>query len=370
MALPPSWPVTASHSGPLSRPRMEVCSRKCRTWFGLALQDLLDQVVDDVAVVPGEAGDEAGDVVSPLHRERRQLERGDPPLGAPLQRCDVLCRQRQSHHPVEVRRGLVGREAQIGGADLDELATPSQPRQRQRRVGAAGDHQVDLRGQVLQQEGHPVLYVARLDDVVVVEHQHDIVRDCAEVVEQSGQDRFDRRLGRLQERERTCTDSGRRRLQRGDQVRPEHRGIVVALVEREPRRGPSIGRSGAASQSASSVVLPNPAGADTSVSADSAPRLRRSLSLGRATRPRRRLGTWSLVSSSGPAMTTSPPGPASRAGDEGFVVASRWFTSRPTAGLLETITSDSTVRRKLLQLGAPGGSCRRRGGPFGVVNGP
>src|SRR6201999_4158790 len=60
------------------------------------------------------------------------------------------------------------------------------------------------------------------------------------------------------------------------------------------------------SHSASSVVLPNPAGADTRVSADSAPRLRRSLSLERATRLRRHLGTWSLVSSSGPAMTTAP----------------------------------------------------------------
>ena len=212
--------------------------------LGLALQHLLDQVVDDVAVVPGEAGDEAGDVVAALHRERRQLERGDPPFGAPLQRGDVLRRQGQSHHLVEVRRSLVGREAQVGGADLDELAAPSQPRQRQRRVGAAGDHQVDLRGQVLQQERHPVLDVARVDDVVVVEHQHDIVRDGAELVEQRGEDRFDRRLGRLQERERTCTDPGHRRLQRGDQVGPEQRGIVVALVEREPRRGPSIGGSG------------------------------------------------------------------------------------------------------------------------------
>ena len=158
---------------------MEVCSRKLRTSLGLALQHLLDQVVDDVPVVAGEAGDEAGDVVSPLHRERRQLERGDPPFGAPLQRCDVLRRQRQSHHLVEVRRGLVGREAQVGGADLDQLAAPPQPGQRQRRVGAAGDHQVDLRGQVLQQEGHPVLHLARVDDVVVVEHQHDIVRDGA-----------------------------------------------------------------------------------------------------------------------------------------------------------------------------------------------
>ncbi len=141
-------------------------------------------------------------------------------------------------------RSLAGREAQIGGADLDQFATPSQPRQRQRRVGAAGDHQVYLRGQVLQQEGHPVLHVARVDDVVVVEHQHDIVRDGVEVVKQIDKARLARRLGRLQERERSCAIPGRRRLQRGDKIRPEQRGIVVALVEREPRHGPSIGRSG------------------------------------------------------------------------------------------------------------------------------
>ena len=57
--------------------------------LGLALQDLLDQVVDDVAVVAGEAGDEAGDVVAALHRQRRQLEGGDPALGPALQRGDV-----------------------------------------------------------------------------------------------------------------------------------------------------------------------------------------------------------------------------------------------------------------------------------------
>ena len=103
----PSWPVTASHSGPLSRSRIEVCSRKLRTSLGLTVQDLLDQVVDDVAVVPGEAGDEAGDVVAPLHRERRQLEGGDPALGARLQRGDIARRQLQPHHLVEVRGGLV-----------------------------------------------------------------------------------------------------------------------------------------------------------------------------------------------------------------------------------------------------------------------
>ena len=66
---------------------------------GLPLQHLLDQVVDDVPVVSGEAGDEAGDVVPALHRERRQLERRDPALGAPLQGGDVRVRQRRDPSP-------------------------------------------------------------------------------------------------------------------------------------------------------------------------------------------------------------------------------------------------------------------------------
>ena len=85
-------------------------------------------------------------------------------------------RQIQPHHLVEVGGGLVGREAQVGGADLDELAPRPQAGQRQRRIGAGGDHQVDLWGQVLQQERHPVLDVLRVDHVVVVEHEHDVAR--------------------------------------------------------------------------------------------------------------------------------------------------------------------------------------------------
>jgi hypothetical protein len=54
---------------------------------------------------------------------------------------------------------------------------------------------VYLRGQVVQQEAHPVLHVARVDDVVVVEHQHDIVRDGAEIVRQGDKARLARRLG-------------------------------------------------------------------------------------------------------------------------------------------------------------------------------
>ena len=71
---------------------------------GLPCQDLLDQVVDDVPVVAGEAGDEAGDVGSSLHRQRRQLQRGDPPLRATLQGGDVVRTEIQPDDLVEVGR--------------------------------------------------------------------------------------------------------------------------------------------------------------------------------------------------------------------------------------------------------------------------
>ena len=51
---------------------------------------------------------------------------------------------------------------------------------------------------MVQQEAHPVLHVARVDDVVVVEHQHDIVRDGVEIVRQGDKARLAPAAGGLQ----------------------------------------------------------------------------------------------------------------------------------------------------------------------------
>jgi len=88
-----------------------------------------------------------------------------------------------------------------------------------------------LRGQTLQQESHPVVDGPGLDEVVVVEHDHDIVGDDAEVIEHGSEDRFDRRLGRLQERQRVVPNRWLYRPQRRNQVRAEQHRIVVALVQ-------------------------------------------------------------------------------------------------------------------------------------------
>ena len=52
-------------------------------------EHLLDEVVDDVAVVPGEPGDERRDVGAAPQREGGQLQGRDPSLGAVLERGDL-----------------------------------------------------------------------------------------------------------------------------------------------------------------------------------------------------------------------------------------------------------------------------------------
>ena len=82
-------PVVAAGDGVTQRPGEPVENRRVQqeaaNRIGLVLQHLLDQVVDDVPVVPGEPGDEAGDVVAALERERSELKRGNPPLRSLLQ---------------------------------------------------------------------------------------------------------------------------------------------------------------------------------------------------------------------------------------------------------------------------------------------
>ena len=144
---------------------------KASDLVGLSGEYLLHQVIDDVAVVAGETGDEAGNVVTSLHRKRCQLQGSDPALRAGFECINVLRPQIETHDFVEVRRGLLGREAQISGADLHQISPCAKPRQRQRRVGAGGDEQVGVRREVLQQEGYALLDALVIDQVVIVEHQ-------------------------------------------------------------------------------------------------------------------------------------------------------------------------------------------------------
>ena len=127
---------------------------------GQRVQHLAHQVVEGVPV--GRAARAAGAGVE------REPQAGGPALRALPQRLDL-------------RAGLVdfgelarflGREAQVFGAELGQLAERTQPRQGHRRVDAAGDDQRPVRGQALEQQVAPREDGRVADAVRVFEHDH------------------------------------------------------------------------------------------------------------------------------------------------------------------------------------------------------
>jgi hypothetical protein len=158
----------------------------------LVLQHLLHQVVDEESVAAGEGGDEAGDVLLLPQREGGQLQTGDPPFGAGLEGDDVVSRETQTHRPVEEVHGLLAREAQVRGAELGQFSTTAQAGQRERWVRPAGDGQVQLRRQVVEQEADGLVYRWCVDHVVVVEHEDDPSPRRRRVVDQSSEGHVDR----------------------------------------------------------------------------------------------------------------------------------------------------------------------------------
>ena len=58
--------------------------------LGLALQNLFNQVIHDIAVIAGEGLDEPGNIVLTLHRKRGQLQTGNPAFGAGFEHGDFF----------------------------------------------------------------------------------------------------------------------------------------------------------------------------------------------------------------------------------------------------------------------------------------
>ena len=119
----------------------------------LAVQDLGRQVVGDQPVPAGEGGHERRRVGPVAQGQPGQLQPGRPALGALDQRRHLRLGQSQPHARAQEGGRLLDAEAQVGGAHLGELVAGAEAGQRQGRVLAAGDHQMQGRWQVVEQEG-------------------------------------------------------------------------------------------------------------------------------------------------------------------------------------------------------------------------
>ncbi len=198
-----------------------------------ALQHLLDQVVEDVAMAAGEVGDQLTGVLPALQGEGGQLQAGGPALGAGLQGRKVRRCQLQAHAAGELA-GLVGGEAQVGGAHLGQLPARPQPGQGQGRVGAGDEEEAQRGRHPVEEEGHAVVDSLIGDPVVVVDGEEAGLRLLGQLVDQGDQPVSHPRRRRPQQGGGVAAGLDPQRQQGGDAVAPEADGVAVRLVQGDP----------------------------------------------------------------------------------------------------------------------------------------
>ena len=202
----------------------------------VGLQDVEDGGVQEEAPQVGRlvAEDLAVEVVvERLRRGAEQADTGDPAVGRRHHLAHALGGEAQPEVVVEQDRGTLGRDAQVGVADLVQLPPGAQARRRHRRVAAGGDQQVQ-RGREVGDE--VVEHRARVADrVQVVEHQEQRGRrGDDEVVDQhaDGAPRV-RRGGqtRVEQLARAGASALDQRVEGPDEELDDARRVVVELVE-------------------------------------------------------------------------------------------------------------------------------------------
>ena len=207
---------------------------------GLLLQDFFNQIVQHEMVAAGERFDEAGGVLMSLHRNRGQLQPGNPAFGAGFQGGDVFRREVEAHHLVEKSGGFGGGKAQVGGAQFGQLARGAQPGQGELRILTGGDDQVHLRRQVLEQKGEgmcqPVWHQSRGSRQGPGRNVSGMV-----VISLSRAVSIDSVGGGCGDWSTPSTPSPicrRNRLQSSDEVGQKACGVVIPFVQRQPGHRP------------------------------------------------------------------------------------------------------------------------------------
>ena len=199
---------------------------------GLRVEDLLGQIARDGLVVAGEVGHLAVRLV-PLQEEGGQPQAGGPALSAVDEQLGVVGAHR---HPVRLEQGTGLRrvEGQVTLPDLGQLLADPQPVQRQGGVGPGEQDQVQPVQAVPEQLGHLGEDSGRVDELEVVEDDRDIARQGGQPGQQPPEVLVLGPVPGGQVGEWVVRRNPARRPQRGDEVRPEALGVVVAPVEGHP----------------------------------------------------------------------------------------------------------------------------------------
>ena len=142
----------------------------------------------------------------------------------------------ESVQVVQEEVGVLLREAQLLRVDLGQLAAGAQAGERERRLGTAREDELERSGEGARGRKREALVDLRVpDQVVVVEHEHDRVRQRRELVEERRQYVVDDAGPRSpQHGKRDLARARVERAKRMDEVGPEPDRVTVAAVERDP----------------------------------------------------------------------------------------------------------------------------------------
>ena len=201
----------------------------------LAHQHLRDQVLRDRTVAAGELRDEPLRVGVTGQGDRREPQARGPPLRPLVQQRRPGLGQRDTRGVQQHACFALG-EAQVGRADLGQLAGQAQLMQPQAQIVTRGQQGVHMPGKVRQQPAELSQCLRRIQLVQIIENQ----RDAAARTGELGQHPVNhRRRIEVRRRRRRSRAAGRGRsvTDRVEQGQPELLGVLLIalhLQHREP----------------------------------------------------------------------------------------------------------------------------------------
>ena len=157
-----------------------------------------------------------------------------PALGPVVQELDVIGVQGDPVAFDEELARLGGRERQLVGAQLGEVAGGAQPRQAERRVRAGQGDEPEVGRQTPQRVRERGQWVGLGHRLKVVEHEVDRAAVRGDPVHQLVDRPFDQAGVCAEPAERAPPEVGADAVDRGREVRPQAHRVVVARIERDP----------------------------------------------------------------------------------------------------------------------------------------
>ena len=143
----------------------------------LERERFIGQILCHIAVAARKRRNDFAGICRLLQRERCELQTRHPAFSARLQRADIFGVQRESHCLIQELQGFFFGEAQVIGADLGQLSAYAPASQREGRVGAADENEMQVRGEVVDQICNRIVNGLLGDMVIIVQDQDDILAD-------------------------------------------------------------------------------------------------------------------------------------------------------------------------------------------------